>query len=217
MCDRVYCDNAHTHTHARRIRYVHSIFCKLQDKMHMKCMIILCICLCILCFLTPQRVPFGQHFWPHNNCLWHSSCILITKYYPFSRKLTLFFVTSLAPPFQGRFFLVYYESLCDILSPYCLQFKAHLLHIFRMSVEHLPNFLRIFLYIEMIFFFLHCALKPQAVCRHYFVFYFSKKSLISHAIYLFNNNKYIRSLLQSYITVDFGKKRKNETTNLELI
>ena len=33
----------------------------------------------------------------------------------------------------------------------------------------------------------------------------------------FNNIKYVWSLLQLYITVAFGKKRRNETTNLELI
>ena len=42
----------------------------------------------------PQRVPFGQHFLDSKNCLclWYStySCILITKYYPFSCELKPF-------------------------------------------------------------------------------------------------------------------------------
>ena len=114
---------------------------------------------------VPQRVPFGQHFLGAQNLpVALCSCILIPKYYLFSHKLVVFLeLTLLLPQFLGIYALVYHELLCDVLSPCCLHFKAHLLHIFRMSVEHFPNFLRIFLYIEMIFFFLHCAPKPQAV------------------------------------------------------
>ena len=47
--------------------------------------------------------------------------------------------------------------------------------------------------------------------------YFLKKSLIFHAIYLFNNIKYFLSLLQIYITVNFGMKRKKETIHPETL
>ena len=57
---------------------------------------------------------------------------------------SFFYVTLLLPPFLGRYALAYHESLCDVFFPCCLHFKAHLLYIFRMSVEHFPSFSRIF-------------------------------------------------------------------------
>ena len=63
----------------------------------------------------------------------------------------------------------------------------------------------------MIFFFLHCAPKSQAVVVTTLRFISQRRvSYIFHAIYLFNNNKYIRSLLQSYITVNFGKIKERK-------
>ena len=129
-----------------------------------------------------------------------------------------FFVTLLVPSCLGRYSLVYHESLWDVLFSCCLHFKVHLLHIFRVCVEHVPNFLRFFLYVcQIIIFFLQSAPKTSSRCCRYFTFYSSKKSLIFHAVYLFNNIKYFRSLLQLYITVNFGKKRRKETIYLELM
>ena len=119
----------------------------------------------ILIGILPQRVPFGQHFFGGTKI----ACGILFLHFDrqnityFLASLAFFQVTLLLPPFLGSYALVYHEQLCDVLFPCCLHFKAQLLHIFRMSVEHFPNFLRIFLYFEMIFFFLHCAPKPQAV------------------------------------------------------
>ena len=89
------------------------------------------------------------------------------------------------------FFLVVYIS-----NPICYTFLGSLLNMFPTSCVFL-------LYIEMIFFFLHCAPKPQAVVVTTLCF-ISQRRLIFHAIYLFNNNKYILSLLHSLKDTCFG-------------
>ena len=96
--------------------------------------------------LKPQRDPFGQHFSGRTKI----ACDTLFLHFDhqrlpiFSQAYLLFFVTLLVHFFLGRFSLVYHESLRDVLFPCCLHFKAHLLHIFRMSVEHFANFLQIF-------------------------------------------------------------------------
>ena len=97
----------------------------------------------------PQKAPFGQHFFGRTQI----ACSALFLH--FDRKIYLFFLVSLPfflgnlllPLFWGRYALFYHESLCDIPFSCCLHLKAHLLHIFRMSVEHFPNFLRIFFFI----------------------------------------------------------------------
>ena len=136
-----------------------------------------------------KKIIFFGHtksvFFKHKNChLTLCSCNLITDYYPFFCKPTcvslplhgplhswvtilLFSSSCSGMPFipvvcsQSSFVAHFGMSLAHLRS--CTGFFLSLLHIFGMSVEHFPNFLRIFLYIEMISFFLHCAPKPQAV------------------------------------------------------
>ena len=97
---------------------------------------------------VPQRAPFGQLFWTHKTCLWHSVLAFwLPKITNFLASLPFFIVTLLVSSFLGRYSLLYHELLWDVLFPRCLYFKVHVLHIFRMCVEHLPNFLRTFLYV----------------------------------------------------------------------
>ena len=119
----------------------------------------------------PQRVPFVQYFFKHKVAISHSDLaiwsLIITNFFASQRVFLC--------QFTGPFILGSLFFCLAVVVPGCPLFllfaaKAHLLHIlacllhiFRMSVEHFPNFLRIFLCIEMIFFFLHCAPKPQAV------------------------------------------------------
>ena len=54
----------------------------------------------------------------------------------------------------------------------------------------------------------HSAPKTSSRSRHYFTFYFSKKSLIFHAIYLFNNIKYFFEFVTTLYHGKFWKKEK---------
>ena len=97
----------------------------------------------------PQRAPFGQHFFGHTKI----ACDTLFLHFDHQRLLIssqaylFFFVTLLLPSFLGRYSLVYHGLLRDVFFSSCLYFKVHLLHIFRMSVEHFPNFVRIFLHV----------------------------------------------------------------------
>ena len=125
--------------------------------------------------------PFwSTSFQTHKNCQWHA----ILEFWSsnvthFLTCLHFFFVTSRAPPFLSRYALVYHELLWDVLFSCCLHFKAHLLHIFRISFEHFSNLLRMFLLFNWFSFFLHCAPKPQAVVSLLYILFLEKESHIS--------------------------------------
>ena len=166
----------------------------------------------------PQRVPFGQHLFRHTKIasgtlflnfdhqmlpIFSHACIFSSSLHGrlhFWVAMLLFTMSCCGM----SFFLVVYT-----LKLICYTFSEYLLNIFltycgcSCYLTDFPSF-----YIVL--------LNLKQLC-HFFTFYFSKKSLMFHAIYLFNNIKYFWSLLQLYITVAFGEKRRNETTNLELI
>ena len=111
--------------------------------------------------------------------------------------------------FLGRmsFFLLF----TYILKFTCYTFSGCVLNIFPTSCRF---FFR-FKYVSS--FCMHNAPKTSSRRRHYFPFLSQRKVSYFMLFICFNIIKYFWILLQLYITVIFGKKKRNETTNLELI
>ena len=136
------------------------------------------------------------------------SCILITKDCQFSHKLTSFLPNVTGASIVGLLFscLPWFVAVWHFLLSFT--FTVHMLHIFRICVGHFPNFLRVsFMFKYFSSFYILSAPKISSRSRHYFTFYFSKKSLIFHAIYLFNNIKYF---FEFVTTLYHGKFWKEE-------
>ena len=110
----------------------------------------------------PQRVPFVQHFFKAQKLPSHTlflqfdhwllpiifkpTCVSLPLHRPLHPWVTVFCLAVVVP--GCPLFLLFATKA------HLLHILACLLHIFRMSVEHVPNFLQIFSFILKLFYLL---------------------------------------------------------------